>query len=202
MSQGVLNFSTLSVPKIVARTREIVDAMTGNINYATSSPSLISVTASVDLLEKKFNLSRRKGKALTDAMKLQLKSHRALMVLLLAYVQQASGGDALKIQSAAIEIKGKPTPPVLLGRIQNLRGRPSQIDGASDLFWFTESLARTYVIQISDDDIVWSDREESPTKAAVHITGLVHESFSHFRVAGVNAAGRGAYSSSIRVGAG
>jgi len=202
MSQGVLKFSGLPVPQIVARTREIVEAMTDNVNFTTPNPTLIVVKASVDLLEKKYNLSRRKGKALTDAMHLQLKSHLALMVLVLAYVQQITGGDAIKIQSASIEIKGKATPPVLLGRIQNLRGRPSQIDGASDLFWFTEPLARTYVIQISDDDIVWSDREESPTKAAVHITGLVHESYSHFRVAGVNAAGRGPYSSSIRVGAG
>jgi len=202
MAQGVLKFSDLSVPLIVARTREIVDAMTDNVNFATPNPSLALVTASVDLLEKKYNASRRKGKALTDAMILQLKSHRALMVKVLAYVQQESGGDSIKIQSASIEVKGAPTPKPALGKIQNLRGNVSNIIGVTDLAWQSEKDARTYVIQISPDSIVWVDRKESPTRADVAITGLVPESFSYYRVAGVNAAGRGAYSNPVRVGAG
>ena len=202
MSQGVLKFSDLSVPQIVARTREIVIAMDDNDNFPTPSPALATVTSSVNLLESKYNLSRRKGKALTDAMKLQLKSHRALMVLVLAYVQQASGGDAIIIQSAAIEVKGMPTPAKLLGKIQNVKGTPSEIIGATHLSWQSEQTARTYVIQISTDNITWTDREESPTKAEVLITGLVTESFSYYRVAGINAAGRGAYSNPVRVGAG
>ena len=203
MAQAVLKFAELTVPEIVLRTREIVTATDkASSTYTDPDPTLASITASVDLLESDYNLSRKKGPALTNVMKLQLKSHLALMVLFLAYVQRASGGDATKIELTTLTVKGAPQAAKKLGRILSLRGHPSETIGATELSWKSVPGVRSYAIQISPDNITWTDRDESPTKASVTITGLVPESFSYYRVAGINTAGRGAYSTPVKVGAG
>ena len=202
MSQAVLGFSRLTVLQIVARTREIADATEGNSNYTTPNPTLIQIRDSATLLESKYNLSRKKGPAATNAMKLQLKAHRLLMVKFLAYIQVASGGDATKIESASLTVKGGSTPGKLLGRVYGLKGKTSDMIGQLILSWNKLVGADRYAIQSGTDDVTFKDTEDTPSKTTVTITNLPPGDTAYYRIAGINTPGRGAYSTPVKVSAG
>ena len=202
MSQAVLGFRGLNVPEIVARTREIADATNGNVNYTTPDPTLVAIRDSATLLEAKYNSSRRKGPAATNAMRIQLKAHRLLMVKFLAYIQQASGGDATKIESASLTVKGGSTPSQVLGRVYGLKGKTSDMIGQLILSWDKLVGADRYAVQSSPDDITFKDTEDTPSKTTVTITNLPPGDTAYYRVAGINTQGRGAYSTPVKVSAG
>ncbi len=202
MSQAVLGFRGLTVTQIVVRTREIADATEGNANYTTPIPTLLQIRDSASLLESKYNLSRKKGPAATNVMKLQLKAHRILMVKFLAYIQQASGGDATKIESASLTVKGGPTSSQVLGRVYGLKGKTSEMIGQLILSWDKLVGANRYVVQSSPDNTTFKDTEDTPSKTTVTISNLPPGNTAYYRIAGINTHGRGAYSIPIKVSAG
>ena len=116
------------------RTREIADATLESTYYTTPSTTLIEIRDSASLLESKYNLSRKKGPAATNAMRLQLKAHRKIMDKFLAYIQQASGCDATKIETASLTVKRSGTASQLLGRVYGLKGKTSNMLGQLFIF--------------------------------------------------------------------
>ena len=184
------------------RTREIADATLESTYYTTPSTTLIEIRDSASLLESKYNLSRKKGPAATNAMRLQLKAHRKIMDKFLAYIQQASGGDATKIETASLTVKGSGTASQLLGRVYGLKGKTSDMIGQLKLSWDKLVGADRYVVQSSTDGIIFKDTEATPSKCSVTLINLPPGDTAHYRIAGINTPGRGAYSMPIKVSAG
>ena len=55
MAKVKLALQQLTVPQKVQFLRQVVTAMTGNANFATPSPTLVTITAKADDLETTFN---------------------------------------------------------------------------------------------------------------------------------------------------
>ena len=55
MAKVKLALQQLTVPQKVQFLRQVVTAMTGNANFATPSPTLVTITDKADDLETKFN---------------------------------------------------------------------------------------------------------------------------------------------------
>ncbi|MEI9961449.1 MAG: fibronectin type III domain-containing protein [Limisphaerales bacterium] len=67
------------------------------------------------------------------------------------YVENTSGGDAVKIASAGMSIKAAPTPVGPLEQVQNLSITASDEEGGLDLQWEPVRGAKNYEIQTSTD---------------------------------------------------
>ena len=120
----------------------------------------------------------------------KLKASRLLMVLVLAYIQQASGGDELIIESAGVDTKKPQEPPQPLGKTMNLRGSKGTLAGQTQLRWKALLNKKSYIVSKRVDNITWVDTESPCTKCKVVVAGLVPETYSWFRVAGVTALDR------------
>ena len=199
MSEAVLGMSGMTTPQKVLKARHIATKLTGNASYTTPNPTIIQITDSATALEKSYNDSRGKDESMMTIYRTKLKAFRALMVLVLAYIQQASGGDEVIIESAGVSIKKPPSPPQPCGKVIGVKGGKGDLAGSSFLKWKSLQYKKSYIIEKSADNITWVDAKCPCTKAHMLINGLVSETYTWFRVAGVNGFGQGAWSDSIRI---
>lgn len=110
MAKVKLALQQLAVPQKVQFLRQVVTAMTGNANFATPSPTLVTITAKADDLETKFNDAQAARLTAQQKTSLQDTSARdadAAVTQLASYVDNASGGDSTKIQSAGHALAGR-----------------------------------------------------------------------------------------------
>jgi len=200
MAKPVLKFGNLPIVKRVSRTRQIVIATTGNANYTDPVPSLASITTSVNLLEAD-DLAAKDGPASAmTARNLQNKSHLGVMNQFVTYVEVASGGDQVKIETTTLAVKALPGASVAMGKVTGVKGKVGSFAGQSDLSWKKMVGANFYQVQRSaDGTTLWADQGEAVTKARTTINGMVSESGSFFRVAAGNTLGIGSWSDPIRV---
>jgi len=200
MSEAVLGMSGMNTPKKVLKARLIATKLTGNSSYTSPSPTVIQITDSATALETAYNNSRGKDESMMTIYRTKLKAFRALMVLVLAYIQQASGGDEVIIESAGVSsTKKPPSPPQPCGKVIGLKGGKGDLEGSSFLKWKRLQFKKSYIIEKSADNITWVDAKCPCTKAHMLINGLVSETYTWFRVAGVNGFGQGAWSDPIRI---
>jgi len=200
MAQAVLGMSKKTPTKQIAKARAIAQSLVDNIAvYATPSPTVIVILKAATDFEKTYNDSRGKDKNLMDIFKAQKKLFTGTMNQVLSYVQQTSGGDPLNIEKAGMDFKKPPTPPQPLGKIKGLSGSQGRLSGETDLKWKPLKGRKSYFSEKSPDGITWADAKSPCTAAKVTVTGLVPESYSWFRVVGINQFGIGEWSDPIRV---
>ena len=199
MSEAVLGMSGMNVPKRVLKARYIANKLTGNSSYTTPSPTIIQITDSATALEKAYNDSRGKDKGMMTILRTKYKAFKALMVLVLAYIQQASGGDEVIIESAGVSVKALPSPSQPVGKVTGLSGVKGSVAGETNLTWNALLHNKTYTVEKSTDNIAWVDAKCPGTRSDVVVTGLVTETYSWFRVAGINGLGQGEWSDPVRV---
>lgn len=179
--------------------RQIITAMTGNANFTTPDPTLAALTTATDTLETKYNdaqAARTTAKELTDLQDAAEKAADTLMTNEASYVQNKSGGDAAKIQSAGMEVRDPAAPIGDLPAPGNISATEGDHDGEIDAHWDRVKGAKSYVTQRSTtptDAASWGNPVIS-TKSKVTLTGLVTGTKYYLRVAAIGAAGQGAWS--------
>jgi len=177
----------------------VVAAMTGNPNFVTPNPSLADITAAKAALRTAYSAAltlRQQAKAATDLQADKEKDYERLMTLEALYVENASGGDEAKIQSAGMSVKDTATPVGQLLAPTDLYAEVGGGDGEIDLNWKPVHGAKSYLIQMTTDPNVpdsWAFKRNS-TESFTAITGLTSGGKYWFRVAAVGAAGQGDFS--------
>jgi len=200
MAKPVLKFGKLPIEKRITRTREIVTATTGNINFTTPIPSLTTITTSVDLLEAKNIAARTGPPSAMTTRDLQNKSHLLLMNQFVTYVEVASGGDQVKIETTTLVVKAMASPSVEMEKVTGVKGTVGKFAGNSNLSWLKVAGASFYQVQRSADGAtLWADEGEAVTKRKTVVTGMIPETPSYFRVAAGNGLGIGSWSDPIKV---
>ncbi len=199
MSEAVLGMSGMATPQKVLKSRHIASQLIGNAAYPTPKPTVLQITDSATALETAYNNSRNKDEGMMTIYRNKLKAFRLLMVLVLAYIQQESGGDELIIESAGVATKKPKSPPQTVGKVTNLSGVQGALAGETILKWKALKFKKTYTVAKSADNVVWVDAKFPCTKKTVVITGLVPETYTWFKVAGINGLGQGEWSDPVRV---
>lgn len=199
MAKVKLALQQLTVPQKVQFLRQVVTAMTGNANFATPSPTLVTITAKADDLETKFNDAQAARLTAQQKTSLQDTSERdadAAVTQLASYVDNASAGDSTKIQSAGMEVRATPSPVGTLPAPAGLVALIGDLDGEIDLDWDSVRGATSYVMQRSPDPPTATSWQSAgvTTKSKGSVTGLTSGTKYWFRVAAVGAAGQGAWS--------
>jgi hypothetical protein len=186
MSIAILKLTTKTVSYIVDKVREVVTGMTGNATYATPNPTLASISTQATTLETAFQDGINGGKIQKATVRAERKKMLAMMSLLTAYVQNASGGDEIKIRSANFDVKKTPSKPGILNPPQNVRASYGQHPGEILVRWDAVPKKRFYRVQKSSDPFTadsWTDLPNGETgKLKFKVSGLDTGKFHWFRV--------------------
>lgn len=199
MAKVKLALRSLTIPQKVQFMRQVVTSMTGNANFATPTPTLASITAKANDLETRYNDANSARQTAQQKTTLQDTSDgesNALMTQVALYVENTSGGDAAKIQSAGMEVRADGAPIGTLPAPLGLIATVGDIDGELDLDWDSVRGANSYVIQKSPDPITPTSWQQAAivTKSKGTVTGLTSGTKYWFRVAAVGTAGQGPWS--------
>jgi len=114
------------------------------------------------------------------------------------YVQNASGGDPAKIQSAGFPVRNTPAPIGPLPAPGELEAQPSQTEGYVNIRWKCVKGASSYVVERAQDasQLNWT-QALTTTKSRGVVNTMISGARYWFRVAAVGAAGQGAWTDSI-----
>lgn len=201
MSSAKIGVDGLAVPTKIQYVRRLVTAITGNPNFPTPNPSVATLTAAVDSLETLFNdaqAARLVSKTKTGLQDDQSAAVNDLVVQLASYVDNASGGDATKIESAGFEVRATPQPIGPLPMPTDLQVLPSEHPGSADVSWKGVYGARSYSIERAEDAPVLDFSViGNCTKKQATLNSMVSGKKYWFRVAAVGAAGQSAWSDSV-----
>lgn len=199
MAQVKLNLRDLTIPLKVQKFRQIIIAMTGNANFTTPDPTLAALTTATDTLEAKYiaaQAARTTAKELTDLQDAAERTADGLLTSEASYVQNKSGGDPAKIQSAGMDVRDPAEPIGDLPAPGDISATEGDHDGEVDLHWNRVKGAKSYMVQRTTtptDAPSWGNPVIS-TKSKATVAGLVTGTKYYFRVAGIGAAGQGAWS--------
>jgi hypothetical protein len=199
MSNAKLGLNELSPEEMVILAETIVTAMTGNANFPTPNPTLAAITTQKNTTHGKIT----GYKNLLDAAKAGLMQRddetanlAALLTQLMAYVQNASGGDAAKIESAGMSVKGRSAPIGPMARVIDLLLSEGDHAGYVDAMWKPVKGAKGYEVQTCPDPISptgWTPAQPS-SKSSTTIQGLTSGAKVWVRVRALGAAGTGDWS--------
>jgi hypothetical protein len=190
-----LNLQRLTIPEKIARSRQIVAAMTGNDDFKTPQPTLQQVTDAVNELEAAFDAAqtaRQEAKTRTLEQNQKEEAHDRLLTQLAGHVESASGGDEKKIMGANMNLRSPQTPAGDLSAPASLSASAGDRDGQIDLRWGKVERARSYVIERSADPpsvTSWTHAAVS-TKSQATVGGLTSGTKYWFRVAAVGSNGQ------------
>ena len=200
MGRIKLNLKDLSIPEKIARTQQIVAALTGNVNFPAPHPTLSEVTTAADELEAAANaaqIARREAKARTAAQLIKEKALVRLVSQLAAHVESVAGDDEERILSAGLQTRavnapasGEPEPP------ETVTAETGKHDGEINLSWATVRGARSYVVEHCIDgaaDAAWTHAGVTP-RPSLYVEGLRSGARYRFRVATVTLRGQSPWS--------
>ena len=178
---------------------QIIKSLDGNQNFTNPSPSISALQAGIDTLKNATARAKAARQASESGTQLMYQAESALDDLLrkLAnYVEDVSGGDAAKIESAGMEsfLPGKAPPVGELPRPQGLEAFTGDKQGEIDLNWNPVRQAKSYVIEFSSDPIVKWEHAGVATASKFAVKKLISGSRYWFRAAAVGAAGQGPWS--------
>ncbi len=111
------------------------------------------------------------------------------------YVQNASGGDAAKIESSGMSVRAPSTPPVgPMPQVMDLVLTAGDFEGTLDAMWDRVHGAMSYEVQVSPDPPGAFAPKMTSTKSSATIEGLTSGAKRWVRVRAVGAAGPGRWS--------
>jgi hypothetical protein len=199
MAQTKLNLGKLNVPGLLQSGNNIKTAMTGNANFLTPIPPLPTIGTLITNLSNAHNTYLAGQIAQDQNRMLRDNAADALaagLTSLAAYVQAASGGDAAKILSAGMDVKGAAAPAGMPSPVANLALTFGDNAGELDAQWDADPAAYSYEIQTSPDPMTATSWTMQPavTKSSTAITGLPTGTRQWVRVRSVGSAGTGAWS--------
>jgi len=202
MSEAVLGLNGKSVTEKVSWIREVCGEVVKSTIYKTPDPTVIEILAETLILEQDEAATKTTKKDAVAIRDLQLKKVMDLMKKFLSYVQTTSGGDATKIGSILLKVKGGATPPKVQEKVTYVKGKTGDYEGDVKLRWksLRKSGAKFYQIQYSaDGSTEWLNKGANVSEAKATVTGLIPEKGGFFRIAAGNKLGLGPWSDVVRV---
>lgn len=149
-----LGLSKLTREQNIQLGKDIKTGMTGNANVPNPNPGLVAMGALTTTAETKLT-ALNAAKAAYDAALLACTdafiAHNAGLTQQAAYVQDVTGGDAVKIESCNMPIRKPGTPIGPLGQVMNLLVKAGANAGELKASWKKLRGAKSYEVQISVD---------------------------------------------------
>jgi hypothetical protein len=185
-----LGFSGLTNEDAVKKARQVVQAMTGNANFTTPNPTLVSISDAADALyaaEQALDGTKIK----TNQRNLARKALNKLMSGILTYVDNIANGDTEVVLSAGMDLRNPKTKAVVLPAPVGLQISMTTGEGELKLTFQPVKKKLFYLVEAAADfpgPQVWESVAES-SKATVIITGLQPGQKYQVRVRTVNSAG-------------
>jgi hypothetical protein len=206
---GLSNPNRMSKPKLdlkgktplqkVQKAEDLVTATTGNANFPSPTPPLATLTAKADAVSAAFS-EREAAKNTLDQKQTALETTEAALdaalVSFSAYVESASGGDAAKILSSGLAVKGQASHIGPMPQVAGLDSTTGDAEGRVILRWSPVKGAKAYEAQTCPDPITaagWQAASLS-TKASLILDGLPSGGRCWFRVRAIGSAGPGPWS--------
>ena len=154
MAKVKLGLFGLTPDGVVSLANQIKTAMTGNANFTTPNPTLTSVgtlitTATAKVAAQKA--AQAAAKQATDDRDAAIDALSVALTSLASYVENTSGGDAVKIESAGMSVKAAAAAVGPLDQVQNLSITAGDAEGRLDLQWDPVRGNKGYEIQLSTD---------------------------------------------------
>lgn len=200
MPKVKLNFRNLSVPEKIARSQQVVAALTGNSNFPTPHPTLAEVTTAANELEAAANAAqaaRLEARRRTAAQVNKEDDLDRLITQLGAYVESVAGGDEAKIMSAGLETRSdRTTDSTAPAAPETLTATTGNHEGEIELSWDAVRGARSYVVERTTDPqaaTAWTQAGVAP-RSSVIVEGLESGKRYYFRVAAVTLNGQSPWS--------
>ena len=194
-----LNLRVLSIPEKVARARQIVTALTGNVDFTSTQPPLAQVTTAIDGLESAYTdaqAARQEAKAKTSVQNQREEDFHSIVSRLASFIESVSGGDEAKIKGAGMDVRAASSSADDLRAPASLAPTAGDHEGEVDLQWDTVRGAKSYVVEVSADpptNSSWQHNTVS-TKSRATIEGLTSGTKYWFRVAAVGSNGQSGWS--------
>ncbi|MBK9148701.1 MAG: fibronectin type III domain-containing protein [Flavobacteriales bacterium] len=188
----------LTPEEILERADAHITGLTGNADFPTPVPTLVVQQADRDALAAaNVAVLNNGGKQDRLAQAAAVKQVKSNIKILAGYVQAVSGGDPIKIASAAFATRKVPQPPAPMPAPPNLRLVITTKPGELKARWGGVKDKRIYELQICDGDPLvpanWQPLVMTSRNFFL-ITGLVsHQAYS-VRVLAVGALGVGPWS--------
>ena len=156
MAKPKLGLKNQTPDQIVATALTIKTAMTGNANFLTPNPSLTTVGTLVTTAQTKIAAYNSAISATSNALTDRDNAIQALtgaLTTLAAYVENITGGDRLKIESAGMSVRSSGSPIGTPDQVTNLQLGVTEFDGALNASWDPVRGAGSYEIQTSVDPV-------------------------------------------------
>ena len=199
MSKIKFQLRNLSIPEKLARSQQIVAALTDNPNFNNPHPPLAQVTAAINELEAASNAAqaaRQEAKARTAAQHSKEEALDKMLTQLVAHVESVAGDDPQLIMSAGLDVRTTASSPSASHSAAS-SAPPSRTatfgdhEGEIDLSWDTVRGARSYVVERSPDpptESSWTHAAVA-TRSRITIEHLTSGTRYWFRVAAVTPSG-------------
>lgn len=190
----------LNAKELIAKSEYVEVEMTGNANFATPNPTIVSLTAAREALVTA--VAKAESRATADiAVRNQLSMElRILLVNLARYVNNVAAGDVDKAVSSGFELAKKPEPSTHLDAPGKLEAFVSAFEGCVDLRWKGVEDARMYQVYVSvgdaTDDAKW-DMVVVSSRTAARVNDLVSGKLYSFRVTALGRIGEGPVSKTV-----
>ena len=199
MAKPKLSLNKITPDELLALANQIKTALTGNANFTSPNPTLAVLTGAITLATSKVagqKAAQLTASQATDDRDAALQALKALLAQLSLYVENTSGGDAVKIQSAGMALKAPATAQAVPDQVLNLTVSVGDNDGELDAQWDPVRSAKSYQVQISADPITstsWHDATPSSVSKTV-IENLTSGTRMWVRVRAINKKGPGPWS--------
>ena len=201
MSKVKLNLKKFTGEKLITFVRQILQNLTGNTNFPTTDPSTAVVKAAADEYDQSLVDEAAAYKLAMEKTEIAHKKRSTLELKTTQLgndIEKQSDGDAEKIKSAGIEVKGKPVHhKEVLPKPTGLAASQGDKDAEIDLHWDCVTGAKSYRIEVCTGDPLdktkWQNAKTA-TKSKTVITGLTSGQGYWFRVCAINTNGESAMS--------
>ena len=199
MSQIKIGVNGLPIGDKILRGQNIITKSTGNANVPGNAVPLAAFSAKQTAFQTAVADAIAKREAAKNATLVQDTAEgqwRASLMLLAAFTENATGGDAAKFTTAGFEARGTNTPTPVPEQVLSVNVFVNSTPGHSRVTWGGVERADGFVVQGSPDPITptsWTQSGVS-TKTAYNANGAAPGQKYWYRVAAFNAAGQGAWS--------
>ena len=199
MAKIALGLGKLKPEPKIQLAKDIKTGMTGNANVPNPNPSLVALGTLITNSETKLTAVNALEESLKAA---RLDLENTLMALdagltqEAAYVQDVTGGDAVKIATTNMPIKRPSEPIGPLGQVLDLAVKEGANEGALKAKRKKLRGAKSYEVQVSVDPFTptsWRGVEPS-SKVRTVISGLTSGAKMWVRVRGIGKGDPGAWS--------
>jgi hypothetical protein len=187
----------MSVSDQIALGRRVITKLTGNASFSAPSPSLATLTSLTNDLEAAYDaaaVARQSSKQATSTMMDKRALFMAAMSQEAAYVQNASAGDTVKIESAGFETANPTAPIGDLPAPADVKLDANVDPGHMGVRWEPVRGAASYIVERATDSAPTEfSIVATPTLSKALVNTMVSGQRYWFRIAAVGAAGIGVF---------